>query len=347
MIPLNYLLLLLLLIAVISGYSLLTGSALYENISTTPHSSAVLMNLVRGLKSGIFLGGMLATLVMLNRAIRLEKHRFLSLIFLFFIALPTFFFGYFGVRTMERAYVLGDTPEVIDVPVDTIANFRGGALLYRASEASQLKEVVVYHFANLRPNPLNEMERDYSLTPIEQIDAPTIAFAPEVSYNSFSGEIIINQRSPYTADGAALVIHREDVSNSRTALFGRSGVLTNIDGVIKQLFSVLDEYADELSFRYIALVVTLMLFIFSTTLFLRFTRWPLINFMLAVLANIGGLFLTSIPNSYVIQEIAANFLQPRAMGYIAPALLGFFALMFILSHSFLPSMQDWVQEMNE
>jgi hypothetical protein len=347
LIPLQYFLILLLLTALISIYSIIVGSAVYENLSEASGSPLFLINLISGLKFGLYIGGILATLVSLRMILSLKSHRLLALLFLFLISAPMFFFGYYAVRNLESAQVLGDSPEVSDLSRGSITSFDGGALFFEDSEAGRLQSVVLYHYANVLPNPLNESDRNFRLAPIEDEAAERLGFFPSVTYDSLSGEIIINQRSAYTSDGRALVVHPEDIRNSRSALFGQTGVLVDIQRSISRLFETLDDYADELSVRYVALVLSLLLYLFSTWVFLRLTRWPLINFIMAVLVNIGGLLLTRVQDLFFVREIAGSFLQERAMGYIGPVLLTFFALLFLIYNTFLPSVKEWIREIEK
>lgn len=344
LIPLRYVLLLLLLTVIISAYSIIVGSAVYDSLSDTQGSTLFLINLIQGLKFGLYIGGMLATIICLRSILSLKSYRGIALIVLFVVAAPGFFFGYWAVRGLEKNYVLGDSPNIIDLPENTIVDFDGGGIFFRDTEANALDNVVLYHYANILPNPLDPGDRNYQLKYIDSEDVPRLTYINHVIYDSTNGEIIVQKRSPYTPDGRALVIHSEDIHNSRSTLFSQTGLLKDLRESMTQLFSNLDAYADELSFRYIALVAGLMLYLFSTSVFLRLTRWPLINFMLTVVINAAGLLLTRIQDLLFIRELAGSFLQERALGYISPVILGIFALLFLITNSFLPSVKDWVRE---
>jgi hypothetical protein len=347
LIPLQYFLLLLLLTAIISGYSIVVGAAVYEHMSETSGSALFMINLVRGLKFGLYIGGILATLVSLRAILSLKSHRFFALLFLFLVSAPVFFFGYYGVRNFEAAQVLGDSPEISDLAAGSITTFDGGGIYFEGTEAGRLESVVLYHYGNVEPNPLNEADRNYQVSLIDDENAPRLEYMTSVTYDSLSGEIIVNQRSRYTRDGRALVIHPDDIENSRAALFSHTGVLVNLERTISRLFETLDNYADELSIRYLALILSLLLYLFSSWVFLRLTRWPLINFILAILVNIGGLLLTRVQEVPFIREISSGFLQERALGYIGPVLLSFFALLFLVYNTFLPSVKDWIREIEK
>ncbi len=344
LIPLQYLLLLLLLTLIITLYALVVGSALYRNLGQTPEATLFFVNLIWGLKFSLYIGGTLATLILLRKILSFKAHRALALLLLFLVSGPLFFFGYYGIRNIETANVLGDSPEITDLRIDTIIEFHGGGLYFQDTSAGALREVVLFHYGNLLANPLDNEDSGVTISPIDDPGVRTLSYFEEVSYDSLRREIVIQQRSRFTPDGSALVVNDTAILNSRSALFGQTGILMNLQETIRRLFSTLDEYADELSVRYLALVLSLLFFLFSSWMFLRLTRWPMINFVMAVLVNAGGLLLTRVGDLFFVRELAMSFLQTRAIGYIGPALLGFFALLFLIFHAFLPRVRDWQRE---
>ncbi|AHC13514.1 hypothetical protein [Salinispira pacifica] len=345
-IPLRYILILLLLTGLIIGYSVLLGAAEFQRMDGGDRSTLTLLYLVRGMKSGLYLGGILAVIICIRSVLSLRSARSLALMLLFIVAMPTFFFGYYGVRQLENSALSPDYVHLTGLSPAVIHQFSGGGVYHRETNTNLLLDVVLYHHSTpVYPGP-EDLKEGVHLVPVES-EIPRLSSLESVVYNSSAEEIIVNQRSNATPDSRALVIPVDEISNSRAALFHRSGIIGDIDTTVGLLFETLDEYADDMSYRYAALIFSLMLFLFSTFVFMRLTRWPLINFILAVIVNIAGLMLTRVHELFFIRDIAGSFLRERAMGYIAPGLLSFIAIIFIIMNVFLPSIKEWSREVGE
>lgn len=345
-IPLRYILILLLLTVLIIGYSVLLGAAEFQRMDGGERSALILLYLVRGMKSGLYLGGVLAVIISIRSVLSLQSKRGVALLLLFLVALPTFFFGYYGVRQLETSGLSSDSVQLTGLTSGVIHHYSGGGIYHEHSTTSLLSQVVLYHHSTPVYSQPGDLKDNMLLVPVDA-SASRLSSLESVVFDPSEEEIIVNQRSTVTPESKALVISMADVTNSRAKLFHRSGIIGDIDATVTLLFETLDEYADDLSYRYGALIFSLMLFLFSTFIFLRLTRWPLINFILAVIVNIGGLLLTRIQELFFIRDIASNFLQERAMGYIAPGLLSFIAIIFIIMNAFLPSISEWSREVGE
>ncbi len=343
LIPLRYLLLLLLFTALVTAYSVLEGLAIYENLGGESATPVILVQIISGLKTGLYLGGMFATIFAIRFILVMEKHRGLGLLFLFLVSAPVFFFGYYGIRQVERANFEGDRVLLSDLQPHTILRFPTGALYFSEAQPTSLDGVILYHHSNFVANRLNEEDERFAVLQLDP-SVNRLDYFNRVMYDSDSGELLFNQRSAYTPGGRSLVINTSDMENTRSALFNRTGLLVNLRRDGSSLFRILDEYADEMSFRYVALILSMILFLFSTWVFLRLTRWPLVNMIMALLVNLGGLLLTRVGELSFIRNLAEGFLQERAFGYIGPAILTFFALLFLIINIFLPSVKSWAQE---
>ena len=341
LVPFRYLLSLLLLTICICGYVILVNSARYQGLEG--NDGQFLFDLINGLEFSFFLGGILSVLLLIASILRMETQRGTALLLLFLIAAPSFFFGYYGLRQLEETNFGDRVVTGNPLAEKNILQFSGGAFYFLETRTDALESMVLYHYGNVLENPFDERDTSYELVKLEA-NQQKVSFIDTVPYSAGSEELLISSRSAYTLDGKELLIEASAIENTRENLFSQFAL--PLSPVFEDILATLDNYAETISLHYFALIIALFLFIFSTLLFLRMTRWPLINMILTLLVNLGGLWLTRIHEISEVRDFAARFLPERAVVYIAPSFLGVFALLFVIINAFLPSLTDWSREIN-
>ena len=341
LVPFRYILSLVLFALCVCGYVILVNSAHHQVVEG--NEARQLMNLIEGLKISLFPGGMLAVLFLLNFILRLEAGRGVAIILLFLTATSSFLFGYYALRRVERNAIENKPAIISSLDEKTILRFRGGGLYISEIQPGSIESVVLYHHGNVSANPFNETDTDYEFVELGA-DQQKVSFIGTIPYNADSNQLTIPSRSSYTADGKALLI--ETLENTRERIFFEPALLATLTPVFENLSLTLNVYAETLSLRYILLVFALFVFLFSTLLFLRITRWPLINLIFALFVNFGGLWLSRIHEISVIRDFMLTFLPVQLLEYAPSAVLVFFALLFIIITAFLPKISDWSREMS-
>ena len=337
LIPVRYIFSLLFLAMAICIFIIVTDSARYQNLEEGGRN--LLFHLVKGLKFGFFFGGIFAVPFVMYYILRMVSRRAIALFLLFLVAVPLFFFGYYGFQQWEKNKFENTILMLSSLDEEHILRFNGGGLYFSEFREGALRSAVVYHYANERDSSLAEDVSNYELVELGP-DEQKMSFVDAVRYDTANERLIISARATYTADGSDLVIETSNIENSRRRLFLQSPFLESIMLTIEDILVVLDSSAETLSLPYVLLVLALFFFVFSTWAFIHLTRWPLINFILTLLVIWGGLWLSSIQQIPVVYDFVVTFLSEQAVKYIASASLGVFALLFIIINAFLPSVGD-------
>lgn len=339
LIPFRYIFFCIVLVACICGYLLLVNSVRYQSIAGS--QELLFFNLVKGLKISLLLAGLLSVFFLISFILRTEMRKGLALFLLFLVSTPSFLFGYYALRQLDENN-FGDMVVSLNwLTEETILRFSGGAVYLGDIEPDALESVILYHHGSLRANPFDETETDYEFVELDP-DIQRLNFITSLPYKSDSMDLTI----PVSPAREDVIISNQIIENSRNKLFFEFFLPGNVFRLFENLFKTLDSYAATLSLHYVVLIVALFLFLFSTVLFLRMTRWPLINQIFALFINMGGLLLTRVHEIPEIQNFVTRFLSEQAVNYVSAVFLGLFALFFVIINAFQPSLTEWAGEVN-
>ncbi len=325
---------LLLLTIAICGYLILINFVRYGSVEGS--QTVFFVFLITGLKVSLFFGGLLSVFFLMNHILWTEMRRGIALTLLFFVGVSSVLFGYHALSRIEQNNSREFTASSNWLVEKNSFYFPGGAVYLENIGDDLLETVVLYHHSNRLPNPYDESGSDYTLVE-RDADNARLSFIPAIPYNVHSPELIID-----LPNGERIVLSSETIVNSRDNLMFHVALPVHIP----QILTMLDDFAETFSLRYVVCVIAFFWFTFSTLLFLRLTRWPLINQVVTVLVIIGGLLLIRIHTIPDLRDFIGIFLSEQFMDYISAALLVFFALIFSIINALRPRIDDWYQDMN-
>ena len=308
MVPVRFVLVCLILTAVLAGLSVLSADGGTNGMgnSSVPLISGLILAFPVVFPSAV-LGAILNALVPI---LRIARFRFVALILLFCVSAATLIAGVYGARSVERT-ISAPPPRPQTFSAGIIYRF-GNDFLYAAlQDGNMLSNVAVYRHGT----------------------TPGFSFSPEGTVDPLSGRISLRDIGE--------TYRISDSMTSAARMFGTDPRLTDLFGDIRLLATFLSEQTRLKSAIYLATVVACALYVASLWIFVRLTRWPFFNGVLAFgalrLLFAGYAFM----QSAAFRDTAATVLRDQYIAFIAPAAILFVGLLFSLIGLLMPQSDLW------
>ncbi|HUX51530.1 MAG TPA: hypothetical protein VMW73_12075 [Spirochaetia bacterium] len=303
LVPVRFVLVCLILTAVLAGLSVLSANGDTNGIGQA--SAPQVAGLVIAFPA-VFPPAVLgALLIALFPILRIARFRFIPLFLLFCVSGATLIAGIYGAGSVERT-ISAPPPLPQTISAGTIYRF-GDDFLYAAlQDGNMLSDVAVYRHGT----------------------TPGFGFSPEGTVDPVSGQVSLRDL------GETYRISDSETSAAR--MFRTDTRLTDLFGDIRVLATFLSNQSRLKSPIYLATVVACILYVTSLWLFVRLTRWPLFNGVLAF----GALRLLFAGYAFLqgtsFRGMAATVLKNEYIAFIAPAAILVVGLLFSLVGLLLP-----------
>lgn len=315
--PVYFLLLFLVVFALLTLFSLLYTWGRMFDPEISPPAYLVPATMILSARSVLIVAVLLSVTFLLFRLVGLKGNRIISLVVIGVTALAVQIVGVVVFRELSNALREGATVQSYAVPERQFLSFPEADVYVGESTGIELSPAVVHRSREI----------------------PGFSMYAVAVRDPVENELIV--------PGAAESFPIRDAQEAYVSLFEPTGFLQSAFDDVGVLNDRLTESYAPGSPIFVVTSVALMLVAVSSWCFVRLTRWPLFNGIVALAFLRGIVYLYALLEGDFFRDLAGAVIDASTLSYVAPGFLSAVAVVLFCIALLMPPFEDWKREISD